>query len=175
MKPAAESKDERFVRLAEARVNKILAMLRLLGNLSHPGSYAYSRDQVEKIFAKLQLELINAKMRFLQSEKSRRRRFSLSEPYLVNDPEKEEITPTFAFPLPDGTYLRAVAYPNIDYPCINIYWDNGVNEPSYPICFAEFNSGKPDGQQVCIGAYCDTEEDTKYYEPYNTAGRNKNE
>ncbi len=51
MKSAAESKNERFVRLAEARVNKILAMLRLLGNLSHTGSYAYSRDQVEKIFS----------------------------------------------------------------------------------------------------------------------------
>ena len=34
-----ESKEERFRRLAEARVNKIIPMIRLLGNLSNTGIY----------------------------------------------------------------------------------------------------------------------------------------
>ena len=34
-----EPKDERFVRLAEARVNKIIKMVRLLGNLSWSSNY----------------------------------------------------------------------------------------------------------------------------------------
>ena len=173
MKPNKETKEEKFQCLAEARVNKIIAMLRLLGNLSYTGIYAYNRDEVERIFTRLQMDLIKAKMRFLQPDKSRRQRFSLSKPYQVEAPSKETYHPAIAFPLPDGTYLRAVAHPDIDYPCINIYWDNGVNEPTYPICFAEFNPGKPDNQQVCIGAYCSTEEDTQYYAPYNTAERNR--
>ena len=175
MKPANESKDDRFIRLAEARVNKILAMLRLLGNLSHTGIYAYNREQVEKIFTKLQMELLKTKMRFLQPEKHRRKRFTLGKPYRANESENEEYHPALAFPLPDGTYLRAVGYPGFDYPCINIYWDNGVNEPSYPICFAEFNPEKPDGQQVCIGVYSSSEDDTQYYAPYNTAERNSDD
>ena len=71
MRPANESKSERFRRLAEARVNKILAMMRLLGNLCGTGFYEYSRDEVEQIFTVLQLELIKNKMRFLQPQDCR--------------------------------------------------------------------------------------------------------
>lgn len=59
-----ESKEDRFHRLAEARVNKIIPMIRLLGNLSNTAIYAYTRDQVDQIFTALQLELVKAKMRF---------------------------------------------------------------------------------------------------------------
>ena len=57
MRPG-ETKRERFHRLAEARVNKIIAMMRLLGNLCKTGFYEYDRDQVEQIFTVLQMELI---------------------------------------------------------------------------------------------------------------------
>lgn len=87
MRPANESKSERFRRLAEARVNKILAMMRLLGNLCGTGFYEYSRDEVEQIFTVLQLELIKNKMRFLQPQREKRKRFSLSEPYVIKQPE----------------------------------------------------------------------------------------
>ncbi len=165
MKPPKETKEERFHRLAEARVNKILAMLRLLGNLSHPGIYTYRPDQVEQIFTALQVAMVKAKMRFLQPGKEKRKRFSLSKPYEA-DPPKESYHPTFSFPLPDGSCLRAVGHPNTDCPCINIYWDNGVSEPSYPICFAEFNPEKPEGTQICIGVHNSSDEDTQYYAPY---------
>lgn len=174
MRPSRETKEEKFRRLAEARVNKILHLLRLLGNLSWTGTYAYTREQVEQIFTALQTELIKAKLRFLQEQESSKKRFSLSKPYDTEDP-KPKNTPMLAIPLPDGTYLRAVGYPDFDYPCINIYWDNGINEPTEPLCFVEFNPEKHGNQRVCIGAYRAEEEDTIYYGPYFTVERNNDE
>ena len=170
MRPSRETKEEKFRRLAEARVNKILHLVRLLGNLSWTGTYAYTREQVEQIFTALQSELIKAKLRFLQEQESSKKRFSLSKPYDAEEP-KPKNTPMIAIPLPDGTYLRAVGYPDFDYPCINIYWDNGINEPTEPLCFVEFNPDKHGNQRVCIGAYRAEEEDTIYYEPYFTVER----
>ena len=174
MRPSRETKAEKFRRLAEARVNKILHLLRLLGNLSWTGTYAYTREQVEQIFTALQSELIKAKLQFLQEQESSKKRFSLSKPYDTEE-QKPENTHMIAIPLPDGTYLRAVGYPDFDYPCINIYWDNGINEPTEPLCFVEFNPDKHGNQRVCIGAYRAEEEDTIYYEPFFTVERNNNE
>ena len=161
-----ESKEDRFHRLAEARVNKIIPMIRLLGNLSNTGIYSYSRHQVEQIFTALQLELVKAKIRFLQPQGKRNKRFSLSEPYDLNEMRATEDHPAFVIPLPDGTYLRAVGFPNEDYPAINIYWDNGINAPTDTLCFVEFNQEKQGDMRVCIGTYRSDEEDTTYYEPY---------
>ena len=47
-----ESKEERFHRVVEARVNKLIKMLRLLGNCSGV-AYAYTPEQVEQIFSTL--------------------------------------------------------------------------------------------------------------------------
>ena len=174
MRPHRETKEEKFRRLAEARVNKILHLLRLLGNLSWTGTYAYTREQVEQIFSVLQAELIKAKLRFLTEQKSQKKRFSLRERYDAAEP-KVDANPMIAIPLPDGTYLRAVGYPDFDYACINIYWDNGINEPTEPLCFVEFNPEKDGNQKVCIGAYCAEQEDTTYYGPYFTVERNIDE
>ena len=38
-----ESKKDKFVRIAEARTNKIIDMIRLLGNCSNKASYEYSK------------------------------------------------------------------------------------------------------------------------------------
>ena len=175
MKQSKESKEDRFRRLAEARVNKIIAMIRLLGNLSSRSIYAYTLEQVEQIFTALQLELNRAKARFLQSPGQGKKRFSLSNPADAKETVPEEEPPAFVISLPDGTYLRAVGYQNIGYPCINIYWDNGINEPTEPLCFVEFNPEREGKQRVCIGAYRADEEDTTYYEPYITAERELDE
>lgn len=63
-----ETKRERFVRIAEARTNKIIEMLRLLGNCSSKASYKYSDDDVKKIFMEIEKELKNAKARFQSIE-----------------------------------------------------------------------------------------------------------
>ena len=60
-----ETKRERFVRIAEARTNKILEMLRLLGNCSTRGNYEYTDEDVRKIFGALERELKNTKNKFL--------------------------------------------------------------------------------------------------------------
>ena len=60
-----ESRRARFQRVAEARANKIIKMIRLLGNCSGP-VYEYTDDQVTQIFTVLQTELDNAKERFAQ-------------------------------------------------------------------------------------------------------------
>lgn len=59
-----ETKRERFVRLAEKRTNKVIDMLRLLGNLSNKGNYEYSEEDIRKIFNTLEKELKSVKDKF---------------------------------------------------------------------------------------------------------------
>ena len=114
-------------------------------------------------------------MRILQPQGKRNKRFSLSEPYDLSELKADEDKLTIVIPLPDGTYLRAVGYPNDDYPAINIYRDNGINAPTDTLCFVEFNQGKQGDMRVCIGAYRSDEEDTAYYAPYVAAERTSND
>ena len=59
-----ESKRDKFVRLAEARTNKIIDMIRLLGNCSNSRVYEYNKDDVKKIFSSIEDELKIAKSKF---------------------------------------------------------------------------------------------------------------
>ena len=67
-----ESKRERFVRIAEARTNKIIDMIRLLGNCSNKGNYSYTEDDVKKIFSTIEAELKTAKAKFADVETDRK-------------------------------------------------------------------------------------------------------
>ena len=62
-----ESKRERFVRIAENRTNKIIDMIRLLGNCANKSNYEYSDDDINKIFSTLEKELKTAKMKYLST------------------------------------------------------------------------------------------------------------
>lgn len=73
---ATETKRERFIRLAEARTNKILEMMRLLGNCSSKANYEYSDDDIKQIFSALEKELKNTKNRFLGID-TKEERFTL--------------------------------------------------------------------------------------------------
>lgn len=64
MKQQNESKRECFVRIAEARTNKIIDMLRLLGNCSNVATYEYTKEDVKKIFAAIEEELKATKAKF---------------------------------------------------------------------------------------------------------------
>lgn len=57
-------KRQKFVELAEARVTKTIKDFRLIGNLSNRAAYAYSEEDVKKIFRALQKELDAAKAKF---------------------------------------------------------------------------------------------------------------
>lgn len=65
-----ENKRERFIRIAEARTNKILEMIRLLGNCSSKSNYEYTDEDIKKIFGALEKELKNSKNRFLGIDSS---------------------------------------------------------------------------------------------------------
>lgn len=69
----SETKRERFVRVAEARTNKILDMIRLLGNCSSRANYEYTKEDIEKIFTVLDRELKSTKNRFLGLDKTNER------------------------------------------------------------------------------------------------------
>ena len=58
------NKPEKFVRLAENRVNKALKDIQLIGNLCNRNAYEYADDDVRKIFSSLQGGLNSAKARF---------------------------------------------------------------------------------------------------------------
>lgn len=73
---ASETKRDRFIRLAEARTNKILEMMRLLGNCSSKANYEYNDEDVRKIFGALEKELKNTKNKFLGIE-AKEERFTL--------------------------------------------------------------------------------------------------
>ena len=69
MKPSSpETKHQKFVRLAEARTNKIIVTLRLLGNCSSPAAYEYSKSDVSKIFRAIEEATADAKRRFMKQD-----------------------------------------------------------------------------------------------------------
>ena len=66
-----ETKEQRFKRLAELRVNVILDKMRLLGQLSNRGNYEYSDAQVEAIFKAIQKSLNGTKLKFREGPQDR--------------------------------------------------------------------------------------------------------
>lgn len=72
-----ETKRERFVRLAEARTNKIIDMVQLLGNCSNTSSYEYTEADVEKIFSAIEASIKESKKRFQNAEVIKSERFTL--------------------------------------------------------------------------------------------------
>lgn len=61
-------KEERFIRIAEKRTNKILEQIRLLGNCSNKNNYSYDDKQVDKIFKAIEKELDLAKKKYLMNK-----------------------------------------------------------------------------------------------------------
>lgn len=64
-------KREKFVKLAEARVNRAIRHIRMIGNLSNRTSYAYEERDIQKIFGALNRELETARKRFSSDPASR--------------------------------------------------------------------------------------------------------
>ena len=72
-----ETKREKFVRLAEARTNKTIATIQLLGNCSNSSAYDYTQQDVDKIFAAIEAEVREAKKKFNRIESKKSSRFTL--------------------------------------------------------------------------------------------------
>ena len=72
-----ETKRDKFVRLAEARTNKIIDMLQLLSNCSNSNVYDYTQQDVDKIFNAIDAEVKEAKKKFSKIESKKCTRFTL--------------------------------------------------------------------------------------------------
>ena len=72
-----KTKREKFVRIAEARTNKIINMIQLLGNCSNQSLYEYSQKDVNKIFNTIQTELDEAKKRYSKQDSQKGSKFTL--------------------------------------------------------------------------------------------------
>ncbi len=72
-----ETKRDKFIRIAEARTNKIISMVQLLGNCSNQGQYEYTQKDVNKIFTAIQAELDSAKKRFNMQDSQKGNKFKL--------------------------------------------------------------------------------------------------
>lgn len=77
MKKEQETKRDKFVRLAEARTNKIIDMIQLLGNCSNTGAYDFTQQDVDKIFTAIEAELREAKKKFSKIDSKKSTRFTL--------------------------------------------------------------------------------------------------
>lgn len=65
-----KDKRESFVRLAEARVNRALKDIRLIGNLSNKSAYSYTEEDVKKMFRALQREIEFSRSKFGDGDSS---------------------------------------------------------------------------------------------------------
>ena len=72
-----ETKREKFVRLAEARTNKILDTLKLLGNCSNTAVYEYTQEDITKIFDAIEMEVKEAKKKFSEIGNDKNSKFTL--------------------------------------------------------------------------------------------------
>ena len=68
---------EKFVKLANARVNNALKNIVLIGNLSNRSNYTYEEDDTKEIFRSLRKEIDNAERRFKESGSGGREEFKI--------------------------------------------------------------------------------------------------
>lgn len=154
-----ESKSERFIRIAEARVNRLIKMIRLLGNCSMKCNYEFTQNQVSQIFSILYDELYKARAKYSIAKRDKKR-FSLSnesEEYMQEYPHTD-------LQLPDGTTIRATAIDDENFPAINI--DLIDFEKDERLCFVEYNPERSSCHKVCIGVYQSDKDETVFYEQY---------
>lgn len=71
------NKRDKFVELAEARVNRTLKDIQLIGNLSNTSAYEFNDGDIRKIFLALQKGLDAAKARFTRDADSSHGEFKL--------------------------------------------------------------------------------------------------
>ena len=69
----------KFIELAEKRVNKTLNDMRLIGNLSNRSNYAYTDEQVDKIFRVLEGQIKDIKALFKKKKVEGKEGFRLND------------------------------------------------------------------------------------------------
>ena len=69
----------KFIRLAEKRINKVAKQLQLIGNLSNKTNYAYSDEEVEKMFDYVDSCVQLARERFKSTNTGPKTMFTLED------------------------------------------------------------------------------------------------
>ena len=69
----SSNKKENFKRIAEARTNKIIHLITLLGNLSNRSYYEYSQKDINAIFDAIQAELNAQRAKFNSTDSSEKK------------------------------------------------------------------------------------------------------
>lgn len=72
-----ETRRDKFKRLAEARTNKVIDMVELIGNLSNKSSYDYKEEDVAAIFSAIEKAVAESKRKFNLTKPKKKRRFTL--------------------------------------------------------------------------------------------------
>ena len=65
-----ETKHEKFIRLAENRVNNALKTIDLIGNLSNTNNYDFSEKEASKIIKTLKKSIDELEKKFMYSDKT---------------------------------------------------------------------------------------------------------
>ena len=64
------SKREKFIRLAENRVNSTIKEINLIGNLANKSNYDYTKEDVDKILKTLRKSLSDLETKFTSKNRS---------------------------------------------------------------------------------------------------------
>ena len=74
--PKNDIKRKRFIKIAESRVNRVLANLDSLGKCSNRRNYEYSENDVRKIFREIERKVKETRLQF-QSANEKQQKFKL--------------------------------------------------------------------------------------------------
>ncbi len=70
VKVVKENKRDKFIRLAENRVNYTLKEINLIGNLANRCNYEYTKEDVEKIIKTLKKSINNLEVKFASKNRN---------------------------------------------------------------------------------------------------------
>ena len=164
MDKKAETKEEKFRRVAEKRVNKIISFMEALGRCSATSIYSYNNKHIKKIFDSLQAALDDAHSRFLYPTNNGKDKFSLSGN--ENKDKTESLKQDLSLCLPDGSIISAVAFNDENFPDINIYLKNADESEKDIVAFVEYNPERENKKHLFIGVYQSDSDEPAAYLPF---------
>ncbi len=65
-----ETKRQKFIRLAESRVNSTIKEINLIGNLANKSNYDYSKEDIDKILKTLKRSVSDLESKFTSRNRS---------------------------------------------------------------------------------------------------------
>jgi len=76
---SGESRHDKFRRLAQPRVEKVLNDLRVLGNLASKSRYEYTQEEVDRMFESIDARLQEVKTKFGRKQAEEKESFEFGQ------------------------------------------------------------------------------------------------